>query len=221
MFTLKSAVSMDNLQEILAEAKKDLLTQDRVRETTYRELRIATRLSKQAILLAHQKKMREAENSLKKATKIIQNVRDKSSTQPGILFCGLYSATMQEYSEANIFLRLIKESKLPGPNEVGVPSSDYVLGLADVIGEYRRATLDALREGQARKSERYLHIMDQIYIELEALDESYMLVPGLRRKCDVARKLIEITRGDVTQEIRRNELEKHLARFEKKAKNGK
>jgi predicted translin family RNA/ssDNA-binding protein len=37
----------------------------------------------------------------------------------------------------------------------------------------------------------------------------------LRRKCDVARKLIEITRGDVTQEIRRSMLEEHLKQVEK------
>ena len=60
--------------------------------------------------------------------------------------------------------------------------------------------------------------MDEIYSELMAMDEAYMLVPGLRRKCDVARKIIEATRGDVTQEIRRSMLEKYLKRFEKLAK---
>ena len=87
-----------------------------------------------------------------------------------------------------------------------------------MIGECRRSALDALREGDTKKAEQYLRTMDQIYIELMAMDESYMLVPGLRRKCDVARKIIEITRGDVTQDIRRNELEKHLRQFEKYAK---
>jgi predicted translin family RNA/ssDNA-binding protein len=43
-----------------------------------------------------------------------------------------------------------------------------------------------------------------------------MLVSGLRRKNDVARKIIEATRGDVTQEIRRSELEKQLKLFEKR-----
>jgi predicted translin family RNA/ssDNA-binding protein len=41
-----------------------------------------------------------------------------------------------------------------------------------------------------------------------------MLVPGLRRKSDVARKVIEITRGDITQEVRRKSLEDYLKRFE-------
>jgi len=89
-----------------------------------------------------------------------------------------------------------------------------VLGLADVVGEYRRLTLDALREGNVAKGEKCLKLMDEIYVELMGMDEAYMLVPGLRRKCDVARKIIEITRGDITQEVRRKSLEDHLRRCE-------
>jgi translin len=125
---------------------------------------------------------------------------------------------LQEYSEANIFLRLVQERRFATPHEIDVPSVEYVLGLADVIGECRRFALDALRQGYVEKAENCLQTMDQIYMELLALDESYMLVPGLRRKSDVARKVIEITRGDVTQEIRRDALEKHLIRLEKSHK---
>jgi predicted translin family RNA/ssDNA-binding protein len=60
--------------------------------------------------------------------------------------------------------------------------------------------------------------MDEIYVELMALDDAYMLVSGLRRKCDVARRIIEATRGDITQEVRRSALEKQLSRIEKLAK---
>jgi predicted translin family RNA/ssDNA-binding protein len=56
--------------------------------------------------------------------------------------------------------------------------------------------------------------MDQIFIELLALDEAYMLVPGLRHKQDIARRIIETTRGDITLEVRRKSLEDHLKRFE-------
>jgi predicted translin family RNA/ssDNA-binding protein len=41
-----------------------------------------------------------------------------------------------------------------------------------------------------------------------------MLVPGLRRKCDVARKIIEITRGDITQAVRGKSLENYLREVE-------
>ena len=50
------------------------------------------------------------------------------------------------------------------------------------------------------------------------MDEAYMLVSGLRRKCDVARKIIEITRGDITLEVRRKSLENYLREVEKTKK---
>jgi translin len=209
---------METLKTVLSEARKELMYKDKVRETTYRDLRKATSLSKQAILLIHQRRLKEAEKFIEKARKTISKVNELSATHPSIIYCGLYSAALQEYSEANIFLKLVQESRFITPKEINVTSNDYVLGLADVIGECRRSALDGLREGDTKKAEQYLRTMDQIYIELMAMDESYMLVPGLRRKCDVARKIIEITRGDVTQDIRRNELEKHLRQFEKYAK---
>jgi translin len=212
---------MDTLKTVLSETRKELMYKDKVRETTYGDLRKATSLSKQAILLIHQKRLKGAEKFIEKARKTISRVNNLSATHPSIIYCGLYSAALQEYSEANIFLKLVQESRFITPKEINVTSNDYVLGLADVIGECRRSALDALREGDTKKGEQYLRTMDQIYIELMAMDESYMLVPGLRRKCDVARKIIEITRGDVTQDIRRNELEKHLRQFEKYAKNRK
>jgi len=212
---------MDTLKTVLSETRKELMYKDKVRETTYGDLRKVTSLSKQAILLIHQKRLKEAGKFIEKARKTILKVNNLSATHPSIIYCGLYSAALQEYSEANIFLKLVQESRFITPKEINVTSNDYVLGLADVIGECRRSALDALREGDTKKGEQYLRTMDQIYIELMAMDESYMLVPGLRRKCDVARKIIEITRGDVTQDIRRNELEKHLRQFEKYAKNRK
>jgi len=141
-----------------------------------------------------------------------------SASYPHIAYSGLFSAALQEYSEANLFLKLVEESRFVTPKEINVPSIDYVLGLADVVGECRRMALDALREGDVKKSEKCLEMMDEIYIELTAMDEAYMLVPGLRRKCDGARKIIEATRGDVTQEIRRSMLEKYLKRFERLSK---
>jgi predicted translin family RNA/ssDNA-binding protein len=56
--------------------------------------------------------------------------------------------------------------------------------------------------------------MDQVFIQLLAIDEAYMLVPGLRHKSDIARRIIETTRGDVTLEIRRKSLEDYLKKFE-------
>jgi translin len=177
-------------------------------------MRKATSLSKQAILLIHQKKYVDAEKLVKSAKEKISSLQDLAKDYPEIVYGGMFSAALQEYSEARIFLTLVKESRFVTPAEVKVPSVDYVLGLADVIGEYRRLALDNLREGKVKKGEECLEIMDQVFIQLLALDEAYMLVPGLRHKSDIARRIIETTRGDITLEIRRKSLEDQLKRFE-------
>jgi translin len=202
------------LKSILKEVKEELTQKDELRENAHQNMRKATSLSKQAILLMHQKKYEEARKQIDKAKEIISKLQGLAKEHPGIVYSGMFSAALQEYSEANILLRLIQESRFVTPDEVNVPAVDYVLGLADVIGEYRRLALDALREGDAEKGEKCLKTMDEIYIELMAMDEAYMLVPGLRRKCDIARRIIEATRGDITQEVRRKVLENHLKRLE-------
>ncbi len=205
---------MSALKSILKEVKEELTQKDAVRENAQQSMRKATSLSKQSILLMHQKKYEKAKKSIENAKEIISKLQDVAKKNPDVIYSGMFSAALQEYAEANIFQKLIREARFVTPKEINVPAVDYMLGLADVIGEYRRLVLDALREGESEKSERCLQTMDEIYIELMAMDEAYMLVPGLRRKCDVARRIIETTRGDVTQEVRRKALENYLKQFE-------
>ncbi len=212
------ADSMTSLKSVLREVKNELKEKEEIREKAHNDMRKATSLSKQTILLIHQKKEKEAKKLVEKAKEILLKLGKISEEYPEIVHGGMFNAALQEYSEANILLKLVEESIFVTPKEIGVPSVDYVLGLADVIGEYRRLALDALREGRVQKGENCLKLMDEIYVELMALDDAYMLVSGLRRKCDVARRIIEATRGDITQEVRRSALEKQLSHIEKLAK---
>ena len=205
---------MATLKSILKEVKGELTQKEKVRENAQQNMRKATRLSKQAILSMHQKKYEEARKLIESSKETVSRLQVLAKEYPSIIYSGMFSAALQEYSEANIFLGLIQESRFVTPDEVNVPAVEYVLGLADVIGEYRRLALDALREGDSEKGEECLKTMDEIYIELMAMNEAYILVPGLRRKCDIARRIIEATRGDITQEVRRKSLENYLKQFE-------
>ena len=215
---LEDSGIVSGLKIILRDAKKELMKKSKIREETKKNMRKAQRLSKQAILRIHRKKNLEAESLINNAKEIITELQNKSQEYPDILFTGMFSDVLQEYSEANILFNLIKNNRFITPNELNVPFVEYILGLADVIGEYRRLSLDVIREDLVEKSEKYLTIMEEIYLELLAMDEAYMLVSGLRRKCDVARKIIEITRGDITQEVRRKSLEKYLRKVEENQK---
>jgi len=211
---------LPSLKTMLKEVKRELTQKQKMREDAQEKMRKTTSLSKQAILLSHQKRLGEAKEQIEKAKKLIAGLQEQAKEYPSIIYGGMFSAALQEYAEANIFVKLIEESRFVTPEEINAPAVDYVLGLADVVGEYRRFALDALREGDVKKGEKCLETMDEIYIELMALDEAYMLVPGLRRKCDVARRIIEATRGDITQEVRRKSLEDYLRRFELSQKTG-
>lgn len=213
--SLKCEENMMTLRAILDKVKKELTKKEKTREALYDDMRKVTNSSKQSILRYHQNKLEEARRLLEGTKELVLKLQKMAEEYPSIVYGGMFSAALQEYSEAAVFLTLASESRFVSPEELDVPSVDYVLGLADVIGEYRRLALDALRVGDAEKGDACLRIMDEIYIELTALDEAYMLVPGLRRKCDVARRIIEATRGDVTQEVRRKSLEDYLKRFER------
>ena len=209
---------MTALKTILKEVKEELTQKDSVRENAQQNMRKVTSLSKQSILLMHQKKYEKAKKTLGDAKEVISKLQGSAKNNPAVIFSGMFNVALQEYAEANIFQGLIQEARFVTPKEINVPAVDYVLGLADVIGEYRRLVLDVLREGDVEKGEKCLQTMDEIYIELMAMDEAYMLVPGLRRKCDVARRIIETTRGDITQEVRRKSLENYLKHFEQAQK---
>jgi len=207
-----------SLKTLLRKIQEELQKREKVHDEVQRDMRRATRLSKQAILFTHQARFKEAKKLLKEATELFGKLHTVAETYQDMLYSGLVNAAHQEYAEAQTLLALVEESRFVSPEEINVPSIDYVLGLADVIGELRRRALDSLRVGEVKIAEECLHLMEDIYVELMAMDEAYMLVPGLRRKSDVARHLIETTRGDITIEARRNSLEKCMKDLEKLVK---
>jgi translin len=203
-----------SLKSILEKIQEELRKREGVREEVQRDMRRATRLSKQAILFTHQERFEDAKNLLEEVSRIFAKLREVSKGHPELFHSGLVSAAFEEYTEAHTLLRLIEEDRFIYPEELGVPAISYVLGLGDVVGELRRRALDSIRKGKVEAAEICLERMERIYSELTAMDDAYLLVSGLRRKCDVARHLIEITRGDVTIEARRSALAQSILKLE-------
>ena len=202
-----------SLRSILGRIQEELKEKEEVREEVQRDMRKATRLSKRAILLIHQERFNDAKSSLEEADKLFVKLLNISKDHPELVYSGLVDAAFQEYAEARILLSLVKENRFVNPMEINVPPVSYVLGLADVIGELRRRVLDSIRKGDNETAEKCLQTMEHIYVELMSMDDAYLLVPGLRRKCDIARRIIETTRGDITMETRRSSLEQLLKKF--------
>jgi len=202
------------LKLILDGIQKDLIKREEAWERIKRDMRSATRLSKQAILFVHQQRNDDARKLLEEAKELFSKLREVSKDYPDLVYTGMVDSAFQEYVEAQTFLGLVEKDRFINLEELGVPSISYVLGLADVVGEFRRRTLDAIRRMDVDTAENCLQTMEHIYTELTGMDEGYLLVSGLRRKCDIARRIIESTRGDVTIEARRSSLEHSITELE-------
>ncbi len=179
------------LNGIIERIKKDLDQKDRRREEIFAEGRNIRRLSTKAIMDIHRFKYAEAADLIKEAE---GHVVDLSDTD--LRFSFLQEA-LQEYAEAVIVLALVKKEELPGPDDIGIPTEAYALGLADSIGELRRHILDLIRSDRFEEVEHFLELMDEMSYGIKMLDYPAAILP-IRRKQDVARMLQERTRGEVT-----------------------
>jgi len=205
-----------SIKEIVQGFQKELDEKDRVREGVLSNSRTVVRLSKQAVMATHRGELAEAEKILDQALKSLDQIRESSSKYQELFYHGAVTVAFQEYAEAQIFYRLVKDGDFLDPKEFGIPAIPYLLGVADMVGELRRRALDRLRIGDLEGAEKCLQTMENIYAELISLKSVYNLASNLRRKCDVARHLIEATRGEVTVETRNSILKKSLEDLEKR-----
>lgn len=133
---------------------------------------------------------------------------------PGVLFKYLKTAE-QEYAEAVVFYSIISKEALPLPSELNITPLNYALGLADVIGELRRYALDNIRNSIIDDLNYILESMDDIYTQLFSIDYPSGLTQDLRHKTDIARSIIEKTRGDVSISLQMNDLKRCIENSEK------
>lgn len=204
-----------SLSETLKQIEEELMNRDSVRQEIHMAMRKARRLSKRAIFLVHRNQLDDAEKTFGRAGDLLAGLANLSKRFPDLLYMGSVDSAFQEYTEAQILVGLVRKKRFVGYDEINVPPSSYVLGLADVIGEFRRRALDFLRKGKNERAEECMDFMETIYAELINLDNIQMLIPGLRRKCDVGRRVIEATRGDITIDARRSLLENSIKELRK------
>lgn len=186
------------MEDIMSEIEELLKQKDENREILIMNSREIVRKSGNAILAFHKNDLDRAVKLLDQAKKLLEDSLDICNRFPEYKHTGPLPQAMQEYAEAVITISLIKYGKLPSPREIGITVESYLTGLADSVGEMRRQILDSLREDKMEEGERILKLMDEIYGLLKSLEYFKNIVPGLKRKVDVARKVVEETRADIT-----------------------
>lgn len=131
---------------------------------------------------------------------------------PEVRFAGYVQDAQKEYAEANVTLALIGERDLPGPDALGIADAPYLNGVAEAIGEGRRHVLDLLRARDVSRAEALLDAMEDLYGVLVTMDYPDAITMNLRRTTDVARSLIEKTRGDLATAFAQQDIREALER---------
>ncbi|TFF68631.1 haloacid dehalogenase [Candidatus Thorarchaeota archaeon] len=205
-----------DLAEQLDERRTEIEQDDRVRESVMPMAREATRKCSEAVKEIHRGNYESAEAFIHDAHSVLKKAEEKCDESEFISKNKYLDTGYQELAEAANLLSILKEGKYTPGSEYGILTRPYLTGLGDTIGELRRATLDALRNEDVSRAEELLGFMEDILEELSGFDFPDSLIPGLRRKTDVGRRIIEKTRGDVTNAVQQQRLMNQLKDVESK-----
>ena len=202
---------MKNLKDIIGQIESRLDEKDEVRELALKSSRVIGRLSSASIHGLH--KAEDSDTPLREAREEAMKLRSVLEDHPDLVHSGFVENALQELCEASIIHAISTGKPLPGPKECAATDAAYLLGLGDVVGEIRRFALEELRRGNVARAAEHLKTMEDIFDVLIRFDYPTALV-ALKHKQDVARSLIEKTRGEVAVATRGKALEDKLDRID-------
>ncbi len=190
------------------------------RERAIPAARRSIRASANAIRAVHRGEFERAGELIAESRSALREGIDAVVDHPDVRFAGYLQDAQKEYAEANITFALVAAEPLPSPTELGVEDAPYLNGMAEAIGEGRRFVLDTLRTGDVARAEAMLGAMEDLYGVLVTIDYPDALTLNLRRSTDVARSLIEKTRGDLSIGLVQRDLEDALERHARQVGSG-
>jgi translin len=188
---------INKLSSYIEEIERQLITRYNLREKAIDLAREIIRNCGEIISLSHRGELDNAVKKLEGIKTMIEELRNICNKFPELLFQGDIGIAFQEYTEAIAIISFYKGEEISSFKDIGVPDIFYILGLADFVGELRRAFLEYARKGNLVEAEKTLSLMDRIYELLWKLEYPKAMVPGLRQKIDSLRKILEQTRYDL------------------------
>jgi translin len=200
---------------MLERMRKHFNAQEKIREEVLDASREVIRSSARTIAAVHRNDRTDSDEMFAKARETLATLANAVKAEPHLADSGTIISAYQEYCEAALVRELIWGGKLLTAEELDIPYKAYLAALADVTGELRRHALDMIRTDDVSEAERMLKLMEEIFEMMMEFDYPDVVLPGMRRRQDMVRRIIEITRGDLTTAIRQQRLENELKRAER------
>ncbi len=202
-----------DLRQIADAADSAFAETHAAREKALRLSRDVIRTSANSIRATHRGDYDHARQLLDTAAGLVAEIEAELTPRSSVYYAGFVEDAQKEYVEATATLAFTEGKRLPGPDELNVGPAPYLNGLAETVGELRRFVLDLLRRDDVSRCEELLELMDEVYSVLVTMDYPEAVTRGLRRNTDMARGVLERTRGDLTVALRQRSLEQRLATF--------
>lgn len=213
--TVSDAVDLLALSEPIRER---FVARHDAREVGLASSRDAIRSAANAIRAVHRGEVARSDELIGEARASLATATEACAPFPTVLHAGFVVDAAKEVAEAVLTRAAVTGQPLQGPAAVGVDDVSWLHGLAETVGELRRACLDRVRRGELEDAERMLALMQEILSALATIDVPDGLTRGLRRATDGARAITERTRGDLTtaagQRDLRTALDAHRAVLE-------
>jgi translin len=169
------------------------------REKLIKNTRDVVMLCSKSIVALHHGQTEDAKTKMEEAKTMLAEFRKYAKDD-------LYryiSVAEQELVEAYSLRAVMGNASLPSMQDLDVTGPSYLTGLLDCVGEIKRLVYDRMRSGSEKDAEKLFTTMEEIYNAIYPFAVYDNIVPGLRKKLDVARMLIEDIRAVVTEESRR------------------
>ena len=186
------------LEKISTLSENYFLKIHQIREQSLKLSREIIRNSAISIRASHRSEFEQARTYLVTAEQKIESIIDICKDAPEIHHSRFIQDAQKEYIEASLTLAFLTNTSLPDIGNFSISPAAYLNGLCESVGELRRFILDQLRQKRTLDYERLLGLMDDIYTLLASVDYPDAITNNLRRNTDIARSIMEKTRGDLT-----------------------
>jgi translin len=195
-----------DLQSLSEPVREGLAARHQAREIAIQAAREATRAAANAIRAVHRGDEVEADELLSASRAALDVAVEACGGHPEVLYAGFVQDAAKEHAEAAVTRAVVAGRPVPSAGQIGVDGVSWLHGLAETVGELRRASLDRVRLGELDEAEELLALMQEILAALATIDVPDGLSRGLRRATDAARAITERTRGDLTAAAGQREL---------------
>ncbi len=185
----------NRVREIITSIDSVLSRREEIRDRLIKLGRDIIRLSGWSINAIHRGLLDDAKNYIEQMDEKVAAFISMARSDTFLSESGFVYNVLSEYVEAKVFYELIMNGRLLSHRDLGVSEVPYLQGLGDVLGELRRLALDFMRVNRLELAEKVLEIMEVMYYEMRALEYPDALMPGVRHKVDVARRLIDDTKS--------------------------